>query len=42
MAFPKKTKNLCDILIKIPGANTVQSLNVAQAASIIFWELTKV
>jgi TrmH RNA methyltransferase len=38
----QKTKNLCDILIKIPGANTVQSLNVAQAASIIFWELTKV
>ena len=37
----QKTKNLCDILIKIPGANTVQSLNVAQAASIIFWELTK-
>lgn len=36
-----KIKKLCDVLIKIPGANTVQSLNVAQAASIIFWELTK-
>lgn len=34
-------KRLCDELIKIPGNNTIQSLNVAQAASIILWELIK-
>ncbi|MDI9386767.1 MAG: TrmH family RNA methyltransferase, partial [Spirochaetota bacterium] len=34
-------KNLCDELVKIPGGKNMQSLNVAQAASIIFYELTR-
>ena len=28
----------CDRLVKIPGADTVESLNVAAAAAVLCWE----
>ena len=28
----------CDRLVKIPGANTVESLNVSAAAAVLCWE----
>lgn len=30
--------NVCDRLVKIPGANTVESLNVSAAAAVLCWE----
>lgn len=36
-----KTINACDYVAKIPMKDGVDSLNVAAAAAIIFWELRK-
>ena len=35
------TKTLCDVLVEIPMQGTVQSLNVAQAASVVLFELVR-
>lgn len=35
------TIDLCDYIVKIPMQNGVDSLNVAAASSVAFWELTK-
>ncbi|EWM52351.1 TrmH family RNA methyltransferase [Ruminococcus flavefaciens] len=37
----EETINSCDYTIKIPMANGVDSLNVAAASAVAFWELTK-
>ena len=37
----KETISLCDYTVKIPMKNRVDSLNVAAAGAIAFWELTK-
>ena len=36
-----ETLGLCDFLVKIPMAHGVDSLNVAAASAVAFWELTK-
>ena len=37
----KETISLCDYTVKIPMKNGVDSLNVAAAGAVAFWELTK-
>ena len=37
----ESVRKLCDELIIIPAKTSMDSLNVAQASSIIFYELTK-
>jgi tRNA G18 (ribose-2'-O)-methylase SpoU len=39
--LPKETIADADFVVKIPMAHGVDSLNVAAAASVAFWELTK-
>lgn len=39
--LPKKTIGNCDYVVRIPMAHGVDSLNVAAAAAVAFWELRK-
>ena len=39
--LPKKTIGNCDYVVRIPMAHGVDSLNVAAAAAVAFWELKK-
>lgn len=39
--LPKKTIGNCDYVVRIPMAHGVDSLNVAAAAAVAFWELNK-
>jgi len=34
-------KNVCDVIVSIPISGAVNSLNVANAASIFIWEVYK-
>jgi tRNA G18 (ribose-2'-O)-methylase SpoU len=39
--LPNETIKAADFVVKIPMAHGVDSLNVAAAASVAFWELRK-
>ena len=38
--LPDETVSACDYTVKIPMSHGVDSLNVAAAAAVVFWELS--